>query len=165
MNNITLKSLVDEDWCNYKLASMFLIFPNCTFKCGEMNCQNSELAKANTIIMTIEGLIERYLRNPITKALVCGGLEPLDSPNELIALIDTFRNGYECNDDIVIYTGYTEKEARPFIAHLLEVIGWSSARNIIVKYGRYIPNEKSHLDELLGIRLISDNQYAKRIID
>ena len=33
--------------------------------------------------------------------------------------------------------------------------------NIIVKYGRYVPNQKPHYDELLGILLASDNQYAK----
>ena len=43
-----LRGLVDYDICNYKTPSMFLIFPNCTFKCdkecGKAICQNSNLA-------------------------------------------------------------------------------------------------------------------------
>ena len=36
-------------------------------------------------------------------------------------------------------------------------------RNIIVKFGRFVPNQQSHYDETLGVYLASDNQYAKRI--
>jgi hypothetical protein len=43
-----LKGLNDYDICNYKEPSMFLIFPNCSFKCdkecGRPVCQNSALA-------------------------------------------------------------------------------------------------------------------------
>ena len=35
--------------------------------------------------------------------------------------------------------------------------------NIIIKYGRFIPGDKPHRDELLGIDLASQNQYAERI--
>ena len=33
--------------------------------------------------------------------------------------------------------------------------------NIIVKFGRYVPNQLPHYDNVLGIKLASDNQYAK----
>ena len=33
-------------------------------------------------------------------------------------------------------------------------------KNIIIKYGRFIPNQVPHFDEVLGIILASDNQYA-----
>jgi hypothetical protein len=36
-------------------------------------------------------------------------------------------------------------------------------KNIIIKYGRYIPNQTPHYDEVLGVYLASDNQYAVRI--
>ena len=39
----------------------------------------------------------------------------------------------------------------------------SQFKNIIIKYGRFIPNHKPHNDEVLGINLASDNQYAERI--
>jgi hypothetical protein len=33
--------------------------------------------------------------------------------------------------------------------------------NIIVKFGRYRPNQEPHFDKVLGVELASDNQYAK----
>ena len=35
--------------------------------------------------------------------------------------------------------------------------------NIIIKYGRYIPDQEPHQDEVLGVRLASNNQYAERM--
>ena len=32
---------------------------------------------------------------------------------------------------------------------------------VIVKYGRFRPNQEPHYDEVLGIKLASINQYAK----
>ena len=58
-------------------------------------------------------------------------------------------------DDIVIYTGYTEKEVK-------ENFDWIFLyENIIIKYGRFIPNQSPHYDKILGVNLSSDNQYAK----
>jgi hypothetical protein len=39
----------------------------------------------------------------------------------------------------------------------------SACPNIIIKYGRFIPNHQPHYDEILGVKLASDNQYAERI--
>ena len=36
-------------------------------------------------------------------------------------------------------------------------------KNIIIKFGRYVPNQKEHYDEILGINLASSNQYAEVI--
>jgi hypothetical protein len=38
-----------------------------------------------------------------------------------------------------------------------------SFSNIIIKFGRFIPNQEPHYDEVLGVKLASDNQYARRI--
>jgi hypothetical protein len=35
--------------------------------------------------------------------------------------------------------------------------------NIVIKFGRYRPGQQKHFDEVLGVELASDNQYAKRI--
>ena len=35
--------------------------------------------------------------------------------------------------------------------------------NIVVKFGRFIPNKPSRYDDVLGIELSSDNQFAERI--
>jgi len=36
--------------------------------------------------------------------------------------------------------------------------------NIIVKFGRYRPNQEKHYDKILGVFLASDNQYAKEYL-
>lgn len=86
--------------------------------------------------------------------MVLGGLEPLDS-DELLHLITLFRE--QSDDDIVIYTGYTEEEIQKQIKQL------KGFENIIIKFGRFIPNQEKHYDEILGIELASPNQYARRI--
>lgn len=152
-----IKQLVEEDFVNYKKPSMFIGFPNCTFKCekecGEHCCQNSALAQSPSIYVPINILIERYLNNPITKSILCGGLEPFDSWEDLQCFIMNFR--YWSQDEVVIYTGYKEEELR-------DKLEWLRLyAPIIVKFGRYVPNQKSHYDETLGVKLASDNQYAK----
>lgn len=156
-----LKGLVEEDFIQYKKPSMFLIFPKCSFKCdkecGAPICQNGALASANEIEVDIKkDIIWRYLENPITEAVVCGGLEPFDSWEELKCLIMNLR--YYTSDDIVIYTGYKEEEVNKKILNWLDLYG-----NIIIKFGRFIPNKPTKYDKILGVTLASDNQYAKRL--
>ena len=157
-----IKGLKDEDFVNYKKPSMFIIFPFCSFKCDKENgcnlCQNSFLAQEPIIDIGIANILARYYNNPITSAIVCGGLEPFDSPEDLLELVHIVRELYAWNDDIVIYTGYTEKELK----HTKIFKQITNYKNIIIKFGRFIPNQSSHYDEVLGIKLSSDNQYAKR---
>ena len=61
------------------------------------------------------------------------------------------------DDDIIIYTGYKEEEIFPVVENLI-----SKYKNIIIKYGRFIPNQESKYDKILGITLASNNQYAVR---
>lgn len=158
-----IKGLLDEDFLNYKKPSMFIEFPYCTFKCdkeaGCTICQNSDLANAPDIDVQIEDVLKRYIDNPITKAIVLGGLEPLDSVFDVITLIDTLRNKYNNEDDIVIYTGYNKPEVleMPVYADIKRY------KNIIIKFGRFIPNKDSIVDEVLGVKLASNNQFAERI--
>ena len=138
---------------------MFIAFPSCTFKCekecGKKMCQNSELAQSPNIDVSVRAIIERYMSNPITQSVVCGGLEPLDSWKDLQCFIMNFR--YRCYDEIVIYTGYNEEE-------VADKIKWLKLyENIIIKFGRYIPNQEKHFDDILGIYLASDNQYGVKI--
>ena len=154
-----IKQLIDEDFTNYKKPSMFIGFPSCNWKCerdcGMRVCQNSALAQSQNIEVETSTLVERYLSNPITKAVVCGGLEPFDTWHNLKRFIVEIRHKTE--DDIVIYTGYKEEEVQNQLAYLRPY------RNIIVKFGRFIPNQEPHYDEVLGVNLASDNQYARRI--
>ena len=77
----------------------------------------------------------------------------IDEVEELIACVRLCG----CLDPIVIYTGYEPNEIPEEIARLKKY------ENIIVKFGRYIPNRKSRYDEVLGVYLASDNQHAERI--
>lgn len=156
-----IKNVIDEDFINYKKPSMFIAFPYCSFKCdkeaGCSVCQNSQLTKEKNINISIDKLVDRYINNPITSAVICGGLEPLDSWEDLQAFVCCIR--YRTPDDIIIYTGYTEEEVKDKITWL------SLYENIIVKFGRFTPNQESHYDKILGVTLASPNQYAKQIGD
>ena len=170
-----VKEIRDEDFTSYKKPSMVIGFPSCTFKCEREcgckgMCQNLTLATAPDIELNYENIVDRYLKNPITKAIIMAGLEPFDSAINLVGLINCFRMNTE--DDIVIYTGYTEEEVKNM--HYTIHYSWGQQSysylgeiakhpNIIIKYGRFRPNEEPHYDALLGIRLASSNQYAVRI--
>ena len=150
-----IKGLISEDFVNYKKPAMTIMFPYCTFKCGTEYCQNSPLSKAEDIEMDISNIVIRYLNNPITESVVMQGLEPFDSWDDLIEFVKQLRESTD--DDIVIYTGYYKEEIADKISLL------SKYKNIIIKYGRYIPDKKKHYDEVLGVYLASENQYAERI--
>lgn len=150
-----IKGIIAEDFVNYKKISMTIMFPYCTFKCGTEHCQNTSLANEIDIEIDIENLVLRYLNNPISNAILMQGLEPLDSWDDLLILIKKLRDNTE--DDIVIYTGYNKEEVIDKISILQEY------PNIIMKFGRYIPNQKPHYDATLGVELASDNQYAEKI--
>ena len=150
-----IKGLISEDFVNYKKPAMTIMFPYCTFKCGTEYCQNSPLSKAKDIEIDITDIVIRYLNNPITESVVMQGLEPFDSWDDLIEFVKQLRESTD--DDIVIYTGYNKEEIADKITLL------SKYKNIVIKYGRYIPDQKKHYDEVLGVYLASSNQYAERI--
>ena len=60
-------------------------------------------------------------------------------------------------DDVVIYTGYNKDE---IVSEINELKDFG---NIIVKFGRFVPDQESHFDETLGVELCSPNQYAERV--
>jgi len=158
---IRVKAIVDEDFINYKKPSMLIATCFCNWKClKEQNldisiCQNSQLVLNNIIDIPTERLIKRYLNNPISKAVVIAGLEPMLQFDEVLEFVQEFRE--KSQDDIVIYTGYYENEVAEQIEKLKQF------ENIIVKFGRFIPNGNKRYDDILGVWLASDNQYAVKI--
>ncbi len=157
---IHVKTIVDEDFVNYKTPSMYIAFPTCTFKCEKecnfkVKCHNSLISRLPTITVDTLSIVKRFNENPITKALVIGGLEAFDSFEFLLGLISDFRSS--TNADIVIYTGYNKSEIIDQINQL------SQYPNIIVKFGRFVPDQIPHVDKILGVSLASDNQYAEII--
>ena len=158
---ILIKGLVDEDFVQYKKPSMFIGTCFCDWKCCRdagcpvTMCQNSPLANSKNKVVEFSTLYDRYINNPITKAIVFGGLEPMLQIDELLDFIKAFRVNH--SNTIVIYTGYYESEIEEQLAKLRKF------QNIIIKFGRFIPNQEKHFDEVLGVYLASDNQYAKKI--
>lgn len=157
-----VKGITDEDFVNYKMPSMYIATAICSFKCdaeyGRSICQNSELAKQPTHNVSDALIVNRYIRNDITRAVVLGGLEPFDQYDEVLGIIHLLRDIYGLPDDIVIYTGYDRCEIEEKIDYLTE-----NYNNLIIKFGRYIPDQQPHYDHVLGVYLASDNQYAERI--
>ena len=159
---ITVKSIVDENFQDYKKASMFIAFPKCDFKCFKelgleiSGCQNYEILKMPDIKIKIDKVFERYVKNPITEAVILGGLEPFFNFDEVYNLISYFRQK-NCNDDFVIYTGYYPNEVENYVEKLKKF------KNIIIKFGRFIPKSASIFDKILGVKLASKNQFAEKI--
>lgn len=157
-----IKRIEDENFNHYRRPSMVVAFPSCTFKCnracGEQVCQNGTLAASPDIEITPEEIVHRYLHNHISKAIVCAGLEPLDSPDDLLALVRAVR--MRTDAEIIIYTGYTKEEVQGMNG-ILDALSMYS--NMIIKYGRYIPGCETHIDEILGVPLYGDHQYAEVI--
>ncbi|MBD5584921.1 MAG: radical SAM protein [Clostridia bacterium] len=147
--------VIDEDFNHYQKPSLLISMPKCNGKCGKDKCHNSHLMREEPISIDDNIIITKYLSNDLTSAIVFAGLEPFDSWYEMYGFIKKFRQ--VSNDDIVIYTGYTEEELFYSVGSLIEF------PNIIVKFGRYIEGHEKHYDAILGMDLASDNQYAKVI--
>lgn len=158
-----VKTIVDEDFVNYKKPAMFIGTISCGGKCcieagiPLSVCQNDGWRASAPISIDDEQLCLRYLNNPLTKSIVFGGLEPFEQFDELCLFLETLRRYFWCEDDVVIYTGYYPEEISEQLQQL------APYGNMIVKFGRYIPNRGHRYDDVLGIELASDNQYAKRL--
>lgn len=149
---------VSENFQDYKKASMYILTDRCDFKCYHglnEKCPNESLSSKLGIRVEFEELLEKYNKSkPVAQAIVFGGLEPFMQMNELYHLIKYFRdNGME--DDVVIYTGYSPEELNPH--DMLLII---SLKRVIIKFGRYIPDSRPVYDEVLGVELASENQFA-----
>lgn len=159
---MVIKGLQDEDFVNYKKTAMFIGTAICDWKCcneqclDKSICQNSFLANSKSIDIPTEEIFRRYINNPISQAVVIGGLEPILQLSEVLELINTFRK-HLCLDEFVIYTGYYPYEISYEINELKKY------KNVIIKFGRFKLGQKKHYDEVLGVYLASDNQYAERI--
>ena len=162
---ILIKGLVDEDFVQYKKPSMFIGTCFCDWKCCRdagrpvTMCQNSPLANSKSKIVKFSTLYDRYINNPITKAIVFGGLEPMLQFDDIMELIKYFRQK-GCKDDFVIYTGHYEDELQEEIKFIESFVKEYDGK-IIVKFGRFVPDQESRWNRILGVELASPNQYAK----
>ena len=156
------KGIVLEDFVNFKLPSLFIASTICNWKCcleqhlDTSICQNSSLAQQPAKDIPDSVIYNAYAANSITKAVVIGGLEPMMQFEEIENLIKYFRINGE-NAPFVIYTGYDKDELQDKISAL------KLYKNIIIKFGRYVPGQEPHYDKVLGVNLVSHNQYAEVI--
>jgi len=150
---VVVKTIIDEDFVNYRKPSMLIAFPKCQ-KCCSM-CHNEHLKQMPNVEIGEEKIVQRFMSNPLTTAIVCQGLEPIDSMGDLTNLVEAIRT--KSDADIVIYTGYAEDDITSQTSALKQY------RNIIIKFGRYISGHQRHFDDVLGVYLASDNQYAVKI--
>ena len=154
--------VIDADFVNYKEAT-FIIYAgiSCTFKCCKDNpalCHNSPLYNQPKINCSISDLINRYDNQTISHTITFQGLECLDNLKQILWFIYYFRQAHD--DMIIIWTGYTKEECEDLIYLFKNKMNFS---NIIIKYGRYIPDQQPHYDPVLGVNLASDNQYAEKV--
>lgn len=168
-----IKNLIDEDFVNYKEPSMFIGMPTCSFKCdkecGQAICQNSALAAAPSIEMDYDEIAERYFNNPFVEAICFGGLEPFDTGigtyHFLLLHLKKEKAKHNYSKPLptfVFYTGYYPDEVKSQIEYLKK---YFSSVPVIIKFGRFIPNKPHRFDDILGVELASDNQYAMRLED
>lgn len=142
---------------------MLIATHSCCFKClTEQNldlsiCQNSHLNLSHTEESCIYDIINRYEENILSECIIFAGLEPMLQFDEIYEFINEFRK--KSDDDVIIFTGYYENEISEEINRL------KNFKNIIIKFGRYIQNSEPRYDDVLKIKLISNNQYAKRVED
>ena len=118
-----VKTIIEEDFTNYKLPVMFIGTIKCSGKCykelsiSETICHNHEWNSMPIIEIADSSLIERYLSNPITKGICFGGLEPFEQFDEIISFIETLHgNAIPAPDfNISLSTNSTSSRiGRPF---------------------------------------------------
>ena len=158
-----LKTIVEESFDYYRYPVFLMAAAECDFKCckeahiSEKVCQNYPWSFKPVKLCDDEDIIRKYLSNPISKAVCFAGLEPLLQAQELYSFMRLFRKYSE--DPIIIYTGYNRNE----IEYAISCFEATAEKNVIVKFGRYVPGQKPHYDPVLGVNLASDNQYGEVI--
>lgn len=65
-----IKSILSESFADYKKCSMVIAGCTCTWKCGKELCQNSKLALSPTKEIDVEKIVDNYLKNELTSAIV-----------------------------------------------------------------------------------------------
>lgn len=157
LSSIRLKDM-QEVFQDYKKSALLLSTCFCDWKCcneagiDKSVCQNNKIAQQKEVVVSFSSLLKK-VRSSITDSIIFAGLEPLLQIDEVVQCIDYLRE-HNVKKDIIIFTGYYLEE----IDH--NTLERLSDKRVILKCGRYIPNRPSVFDQVLGITLVSDNQYG-----
>jgi len=159
-----LKQIVDEVFGDYKEAGMLLIFPECSWKCE--GCQNKHLALLETKEFPNEEIVKRFEKNPFTKCIIFGGLEPFyneSSIDDISMFISHLIEAYPTKEDrpmLIVYTGYEMNELGNILSKYAFDALFPLYGNGIIKCGRYIQDSSPYFNDILGVKLASLNQSA-----
>ena len=155
-----LKQIIDESVGDYKETSMLLIAPECAWKC--VGCHNTHLLKLITKNFPDEEILERFQKNPLSKAIVLGGLEPFDCMEEVRAFLQTLRESNIVNPKptVIIYTGYDFPDIEQELIRTGLDEEMKKHDKVLLKYGGYLPGYNPTYNPLLGINLASPNQQV-----
>ena len=74
-----IKTVIDEDFSNYKVPAMVVAFPSCSFKCGNTLCQNFRLRYSQDIEMSYEDIMKKFT-NDAHFTVICR-YNPFDNSN------------------------------------------------------------------------------------
>lgn len=158
-----LKTIVHESFTEYKEPVMYIGTISCDGKCCTEAgiplsvCHNDGWRKNPSVAVSDSDIVEMYKKNRITKAICFAGLEPFEQFEELFNFMSVLRNEHGVMDPVIVYTGFNHDEISG------EIEALKMFKNIIIKYGRYVPGKESRFDEVLGVKLASPNQYAEKI--
>ena len=158
--SIRLKDMT-EVFQDYKKSGILLCVSFCDWKCckeaniPESVCQNNKIASQEIHEIEFKDLI-KVVKNSYTDSVIFAGLEPLLQIDEVVSCIEALRDS-GVTKDILIYTGYYLEEIDSRTIEKLKTL------KVILKCGRYIPDRPSKYDEVLGVTLVSDNQYGVKL--
>lgn len=175
---INLFDVKTDNVTDYEETSMLLVFPKCSGKCGPACHNYNMIGKTAPLNVKVEDIVNLYNSLSDHKAVVCAGLEPFDSFDDLYALVEAFANNSKpC--DFVIYSGYYPYNDVSYENSTGITNVWELARKIVkikgsnqdftlyFKYGRYIedPNDDGYDSRLLGVHLSSRNQTVSAFMN
>ena len=144
-----IKELIVEDFNSY-------MYPTTTVR-----LPSGDPDEVPLFPMPDNGIIELFVYNDKTRALVIKNFAPLNSSSfdEIIELLRKLRVEYKQKDSLfILYTDYDKKDIEDKLLALRSYVG-----PVIVKFGQYDPTYPPKMDSVLGIMLSSSNQYAERI--
>lgn len=157
-----------DDITDYKKTSMLIAFPYCSGKC--QGCQNAHLQNCRTTITaSASDIADLYANLGTHEAVVMAGLEPFDSFDDVLSIIDSIGHlSKPC--DFVIYTGYNLDEYQTqFETELInkfKSIRHFNNKNLIVKIGRYDQTQTcTWFNKTLGVQLATKNQFTRAYLN
>lgn len=157
-----------DDITDYKKTSLLIAFPYCSGKCH--GCQNAHLQNCKTTITaSADDIADLYSNLNTHEAIVMAGLEPFDSFDDVLSIIDSIGNlSKPC--DFVIYTGYNLDEYKAQfeveLVNKFKSIKHFDNKNLIVKIGRYDESQtRPWYNKTLGVTLATKNQFTRAYLN